>query len=167
MRTPAFIAALATLAIGGTAVAAPVTSVTFSPEFQTELTEDFGVREGEYLQESIEKSIRDALTRAGVSDAAALSIDVTVVSADPTRPTFQQLGDTPGLDYFGSVSVGGAELTAVIRGANGQVLGNVDHRYYAHSLTEISYASGTWSDARRSIRRFATKVADAYVANAR
>lgn len=162
MRKVAFAAAFAALTFAGAAAADPVTNVTFSPELQTELEETYGVREGEFLQDSIRRSIENALQRSGADLSRAATIDVTVIDADPSRPTFKELGDTPGLDYFHSIRVGGAELTAVIRDANGTVLSEVEHRRYAHTLNEVSFSHSTWGDARRAIRTFAEKVADAY-----
>jgi len=76
----------------------------------------------------------------------------------------QQLTGRPGLDAFRSISVGGAELRAVLRGAGGQVVAEVEHRRYTNSLRDLVGEPTTWTDARRSIGQFAEKVADAYVA---
>ena len=65
-----------------------------------------------------------------------------------------------------SISLGGAELHAVLRGADGVVIEEVTHRRYNYSLEEIGAAT-TWSEARRAIRQFADKVADAYAAHVR
>ncbi len=77
----------------------------------------------------------------------------------------QQLFDQPSLD-FQSVSIGGAELRAVVRGANGATT-EVTHRRYNHSLADLGGAATTWTEARRAIRQFAVKVADAYIATPR
>jgi hypothetical protein len=79
----------------------------------------------------------------------------------------QQLAAEPDLDYIRSFSIGGAELHAVLRDAEGNVLTEVDHRNYNQTLSEFhgSPPATTWSEARRAIRRFAEKVADAYVAH--
>lgn len=143
---------------------AQTTPISFSPEFQTALEEDFGVREGEILRVAVNDAITRELSRRGVS-ADSARIDVTIVDAEPNRPTMQQLSHRPGLD-MGSISIGGAELRAVIRGANGQTT-EVTHRRYNHSLADIAGAATTWTEARRSIRQFAVKVADAYVATGR
>ena len=60
--------------------------------------------------------------------------------------------------------IGGAELHAVIRDASGAVLTEVSHRGYNHSLDDLVGPPTTWTEAHRSIIRFADKVADAYVA---
>ena len=115
------------------------------------------------------KPSRASLTERGatLSEGAPVTVEISIVDADPNRPTMQQLADTPGLDAFRSISIGGAELHAVLRGADGQVLSEVTHRRYNHSLDDVIPPATTWTEARRAIRQFANKVADAYVANAR
>lgn len=166
MRFRFALLAAAAIAFAPAALAQPnITPVSFSPEFQTELVEELGTREGEFLSAAVTQAIRDELTRRGAGAGAPVTIEVSIVDADPNRPTMQQLMDTPGLD-FRSVSIGGAELQAVLRGADGQVLTEVSHRRYNHSLQDIGGAATTWTEARRAIRRFADKVADAYIAHA-
>ncbi|MEZ5958877.1 MAG: hypothetical protein R3C30_00425 [Hyphomonadaceae bacterium] len=160
MRIRYRLAAAAVLALA-TPAAAQSTPVSFSPEFQTALEEDYGVREGEVLRTAVTDAIARELSRRGVSNNG-VSIEVTIIDAEPNRPTMQQLFDRPSLD-FQSVSIGGAELRAVVRGANGATT-EVTHRRYNHSLADLSGAATTWTEARRSIRQFAVKVADAYVA---
>ena len=163
---PAF-CGLAALAFAQGAAAVTVSPVSFSAEFETALNEEIGVREGEVLRQDVERAVAAALTRRGVAvGSGGGTIEIVIVDADPNRPTLQQLSDEPALDYIRSMSIGGAELHAVIRGANGEVLAEVDHRNYNQSLDEFHGMppAGTWSEARRAIRRFASKVADAYVA---
>jgi hypothetical protein len=151
--------------------AEPVTlaPVSYSPEFQAALEEDLGQREGAYLSTAIEHAVSDALARRGatVGEGAPLLIETTIVDADPNRPTFEQLANTPGLDYMRSVSIGGAELHAVLRGADGRVLTEISHRRYNHSLEDLVGVPTTWTAARQAIRQFANKVADAYVEQSR
>jgi hypothetical protein len=164
---PAF-CGVAALAFVQSAAAVTLAPVTFSPEFQTALSEDIGVREGEYLAANVEDAVRNALARRGVDvGSAGGTIEIVIVDADPNRPTMQQLSNQPGLDAIRSFSIGGAELHAVLRGADGAVLTQVEHRGYNSSLAEFHGMppAAPWSEARRSIRRFAEKVADAYVAH--
>ena len=61
--------------------------------------------------------------------------------------------------------MGGAELRAILRGADGQVISEITHRRYNYSIEDAAMqAPTTWSEAQRAIRRFARRVADAYVA---
>lgn len=163
MRIRYFLASAAVLAFAAPAWAQS-TPVSFSPEFQTSLEEDYGVREGEVLRTAVTDAISRELTRRGVS-ADMARIDVTIVDAEPNRPTMQQLFDRPSLD-FSSISIGGAELRATVRAANGATT-EVTHRRYNHSLDDIVGPATTWTEARRSIRQFAVKVADAYIATPR
>ncbi len=165
---PAF-CGLAALAFAQSAAAVTVAPISFSPEFESELNEDLGMREGDALRLDVERAVAAALASRGVaSDSGGGTIEIVIVDAEPNRPTLQQLSNEPGLDFIRSFSIGGAELRAVIRGANGDVLTEVEHRNYNQSLAEFNGMppAGTWSEARRAIRRFANKVADAYVAHA-
>lgn len=159
MRMVSLLAVAAALTITSTASAQTV-PVTFSPEFQTALEEEYGVREGEILREAVVSAIANELTRRGVS-IEGVTIEVTILDADPNRPTMQQLFETPGLDMR-SISIGGAELRAVVRSASGQVT-EVNHRRYNPSLEDVTAAATPWTEARRAIRQFAVKVADAHI----
>ena len=163
---PAFLG-FAAFALVQTASAAPVTlsPISFSPEFQVELDEELGAREGEYLRSAVTEAVSAALARRGASLGAGanLTIEISIVDADPNRPTMQQTSGRAGLDPMRSVSTGGAELRAVLRGAGGQVVAEVDHRRYDETLEDVFVPPTTWTSAERSIRQFARKVADAYV----
>lgn len=170
MRLVFALAGISALALAHTAAAAPVTlaPISFSAEFQSELEDEYGVREGDYLQQTVRDAVATELQRRGATleSAGALTIEIAIVGAEPNRPTMQQMSNTPGLDGFRSVSIGGAELRAILRDANGAVVSEVSHRRYNHSLADIGGATSTWTEANRAIRRFAVKVADAYEANA-
>lgn len=163
MRIRHLLAGAAILAFAAPAWAQS-TPVSFSPEFQTSLEEDFGVREGDVLRSAVTEAIARELAQRGIS-STGLSIDVTIVDAEPNRPTMQQLFDEPSLDSS-SISIGGAELRAVLRNASGQTT-EVTHRRYNHSLADLNGPATTWTEARRAIRQFAVKVADAYIATPR
>ena len=101
------LAALALLA--APAALAGEINVTFSPEFTEELNDEYGMREADYLIEEVQEDLTRELKKAGVDVAR---IDVTIIDARPSKPTFKQLGDEPGLDYGASRSTGGFRLTA-------------------------------------------------------
>lgn len=165
----AAVVALCALGFAPAAFAGPValTPVAYSEEFQTELNEHLGAREGEFLSGYVRDLVAEALAQHGgaLAESGPITIDITIVDADPNRPTMQQLHDQPGLDAIRSISIGGAELRAVLRGPDGQVLSEVTHRRYNYDIRD-AVGSGTWTEARRAIRQFATKVADAYAAHA-
>lgn len=167
MRLIPALSAIAALAFATAAAAQPVTAsqISFSPEFQTNVEEELGTREGEYLRASVADAVNAALIRHGVRNAGA--IDISILDADPNKPTMQQIADTPGLDYFYSSSLGSAELHATLRDANGAVIGEVSHRERDYDIDQYLGAASTWTTARHAINRFAEKIADAYVANGR
>ncbi len=166
MRLLPALCGLAALAVAQGAAAVTLAPISYSPEFESELHDELGVREGDILREDVEQAVNAALARRGVG-AGGGTIEIVIVDAAPNRPTLQQLSAQPGLDYIRSFSIGGAELRAVLRGQNGEVISEVEHRGYNSSLAEFHGfpPASTWSEARRSIRRFANKVADAYVAH--
>lgn len=166
MRTIAALLIGATaLSIAPAALAQPATTIAYSPEFQTTLQDDLGVREGEALQRYIHRAIDREFVRRGLASTAA-SVDITIVDADPNRPTMEQLGDTPGLDMLLSISIGGAELRGVVHRADGSTA-EVTHRRYDYAIDDVGLeAAGTWTSAERAIRQFAVKVADAYAEGA-
>jgi hypothetical protein len=147
----------------GAASAQTISPVSYTPEFQTALEDDYGAREGAYLQETLTRYVAEALERRGLN-GRDVSIELFIVDARPNRPTMQQTSRRPGLDPIRSISVGGAELRGVVRNASGAVIAEVEHRYFSSDLYLTSFTADTWGDARRSMRRFATKVADAVAA---
>ena len=169
--TFALASAAAALAFATAASAAPVTlaPVSFSPEFQSQLDDELGAREGVILTNAVNDAVERALIARGatIGAGAPLTVEISIIDADPNRPTMQQVMDTPGLDPAASVSIGGATLHAVLRGADGQVVSEVDHRRYNYSIQDLDGAPTTWTEARLAIRQFANKIADAYVAHAR
>jgi hypothetical protein len=147
------------LALVPAAYAGDVT-VTFSEEFAEKLEKELGEREGVKLSEMIVKDVTDAF--AGDLDQIG-AINVTIVDARANRPTFKELGDTPGLSMQ-SFSVGGASLTGDVLDAEGNVVSSLSYKYFEN---DIRFAQGraTWSDARRSFDRFADKLAKQYRAD--
>ena len=172
MRFVSALIALGAIGFASAAAAEPVslTPITFSNAFQTSLQRDLGVREGDMLRERVERAVSAALVRRGASlqSGAPITIDIEIVDANPNRPTFEQLSRPPYPSFMESSSIGGAELHATLRGADGQVLDEISHRQYNYSFDEFRYERPTtWSEANRAINGFAEKVADAYLAHAR
>ena len=171
MRLTSALASAAALAFAQLAYASPVTlaPISFSTEFQAQLDAELGAREGDVLQRAVVDAVSRELAERGatLSEGAPVTVEISIIDAAPNRPTMQQLVDTPGLDAINSVSIGGAELRAVLRSADGRTLSEVTHRRYNYNLADVSGAATTWTEARRAIRQFANKVADAYVANVR
>ena len=145
---------LATALILGLAPAAMAAeiNVTFAPEFAEKLSEDYGEKEGEYLAGQVRKDLERAIAKEGI-DAAR--IEVTILDAKPSRPTFKQAGDTPGLDVFRSVSVGGMKLEAVTYDASGAASEPFAYKWYENDIRQAGIT--TWQDARRASSRFASR----------
>jgi hypothetical protein len=141
------------------AVAAPVATaaeinVSYGEAFAEKLTEDYGEREGTYLSERVRTDLERALVKSGVDVAR---IDVTILDAKPSRPTFKQAGDEPGLDLHRSVSVGGMKLSAVAYDAAGNASEPFEYKWFETDITQAGLT--TWHDARRASSRFASRFA--------
>ncbi len=152
MRT--LFAALTAAALIPLAHAAEV-NVGFSDEFTEELTEEYGEREGDVLTKRIVTDLERALDKQGVDVAR---IDVTILDAKPNRPTMEQMSATPGLS-FQSISIGGMALEATAYDADGNELASKEYSWYENNIRDV-IGSSTWSDARRTSRRFATRFAE-------
>jgi hypothetical protein len=167
MRRFAIAAAFAAAAFASPALAAPVAvkPMAVDPALQETFEDDYGSREIAVLQKIVDEAVRRELVRVGatVADAAPVTVETTLVDVKPSRPTFQQAIDKPGLDTMRSISIGGAELKARLVGADGATLDEVTYEWFETDLL-FSAANTTWSDARRAIRQFAREVGEAYAA---
>ncbi len=160
----AFTAAIAFAAFAtASAVAAPISirPVSASPDFQEKIEDEYGARELEELSQTVEEALSRELEQAGaeIAQSASYAIEPTIEDAKPNRPTFKQLGDTPGLSMQ-SFGIGGAKLSArIVDMRTNEVVQTVTYAWYE---TDIRNAVGTatWSDARRAIWRFASNVAE-------
>jgi hypothetical protein len=152
MRT-LVIATAALIASGSAALAAPATvTVSVGPEMQKKV-DKYGARDVDQLTKRLKQTVERALARTGAYEDGR--VDVTLVDALPNRPTFKQLGDTPGLS-FESFGVGGAEIEAQAVSADGRAT-PVKFRW---SETDIRWMPmrWTWSDAENTFDRFARKL---------
>ncbi|MFN4226071.1 MAG: hypothetical protein ACK4HR_07110 [Hyphomonas sp.] len=149
------IMALLAAALAPVAQAAEI-SVSFSPDLAEKLADDYGLREGTYLSEQVKKDLERELGKSGVDVAR---VDVTILDAKPSRPTFKQAGDKPGLDMHRSVSLGGMKLKAVAYDAAGNAREPFEYKWYESDISQAGIT--TWHDARRASARFATRYAKA------
>jgi hypothetical protein len=143
------------LAISATgALAAPASvSVTVGPELQLKGEKTLGMRDVNDLAKSLQTDVEKRLARTGAYDGAR--IDLILVDAQPNRPTFKQLSDTPGLSMR-SFGIGGAKIEGRVVAADGAVT-PLRYDYYA---PDIRWAHGetTWSDAEQTFEQFAAKL---------
>jgi hypothetical protein len=157
-------AALAsTSALATTPVA--LTPVQIAPELQTKFETGYGLRDIAVLQNAVGAALVRELANAGASvgdGAAPLTVQAILVDVKPSRPTFDQAIRQPNLDTAHTVSLGGAELHARLLDAAGKPVGDeIAYRCY-ETATAPPDAKSTWSDARRAIGGFATRVGSAY-----
>ncbi|MEO0549733.1 MAG: hypothetical protein AAFZ91_07420 [Pseudomonadota bacterium] len=131
-------------------------NVTFSEDFNEALEEELGEREGDILSSEIVEDLNRAFERVGVSPT---KVSVTIINAKPNRPTFEQLGDRPGLDASRSIAVGGMKLQATAFDAAGNELTELEYGWFESDIRQ-SVGTTTWSDARRASNRFARKFAE-------
>jgi hypothetical protein len=144
-----------------------VSSASLSAALQGALHDRYGVAEGPVLQAAVAESLGRELKAAGATpdDSAALRIEVAIEDAVPTHPTRHQMDMNPSLDPLRSVSLGGARLRAVLRGADGKEVDHVDYDHYAVAFDQVSPSGDAWADARVSIQRFAAQVAESWRRN--
>ena len=149
----------ASLMMSGAAFAdEPVTiaPISFGEELM-EKADEYGERELTRLARYMERQLDNRLDGLEMADGTLL--EVTIVDADPNRPTMEQMRDTPGLSMR-SISLGGAELEAVLVGADGEILERFEYSRRSHNINDVIGAS-TWSDARRTMQGFARQIGEA------
>lgn len=153
MRT-LVIATAALLASAGAAAAAPASvSVAIGPELQAKAARTLGVREVNDLAKDLRNTVQRQLNRTSAYDGARIELELT--DAQPNRPTFKQLGDSPGLSYE-SFGLGGARIEGSAIAPDGHVT-PLSYKYYE---SDIRWArrGGTWADAEWTFDRFAQKL---------
>ena len=149
------LSAAALLASATASLAAPASvTVGVAPELQKKFDKTYGAREAERLTADLQASVEKTLTRAGAHDGAR--IELTLTDVKPNRPTFKQLGDTPGLSMQ-SYGVGGAAIKGRIVAADGTET-PLSYRWYETDIRQTSY-NWVWSDAEWTFDRFARRLA--------
>ena len=119
----------------------------------------YGEKDLNRLTARLEKHLNEQLTKRGVivDENASTVLRVVLTDARNNRPTFAQLSKEPGLS-FDSFGNGGAEIEAELIRAGGPALGEMSYQWYENDIRDARYG-GTWSDANRTIDRFAKKAA--------
>lgn len=158
MRTLA-LAAAAALTLAPTAFAAPppsvsAVSVTIGPELQAKAEQTYGVRDVQRLADELQREVEQELARTGGLGGGG-RLELVLVDARPNRPTFKQLGDTPGLSAQ-SFGVGGATIEGRVISADGAVT-PIHYHWYESDIRQAAFGS-TWSDAEWTIDRFASRL---------
>ena len=155
MRRIVALSAAALLASVAPALAAPVSvCVPVGPELQKKFGKTYGVREAERLTVDQRESVEAALAKSGAHDGARIELVLTDVK--PNRPTFKQMGDTPGLSMQ-SFGVGGAAIEGRIVAEDGQEQ-PVRYSWYETDIRQ-AYGNWIWHDAEWTFGRFASRLA--------
>lgn len=157
MRRLALFAPLAAVAALASAAAAQPASVniTVGPNLEREVAK-LGDREVNQQIDALRNAVTRTLGQRGALEDAR--IDLVLTDLKPNRPTFQQLGDQPGLDALRSISIGGAAIEGQITTADGQVL-PVKFSRFSHNLQDVRGYT-TWQDASTAFNRFANNLAE-------
>ncbi len=151
----------AVITFGWSSAAAEPGQVTPSEAFQEKLTEEYGQREWDRLSAKLQSRIDIAFEDRGLSDVHYdVHYKVVIVDATPNHPTWKQASDTPGLDMFRSVSLGGAVIEGTSFDANGNELAKERYSRKDHDL-QFARTGSTWSGATRAMTSFSKKFADA------
>jgi hypothetical protein len=154
LRTVTALFSLAALAAPAFA-AGPVSiaPISFGEELLDKM-DDYGERDvnrlADYLRDGLERELGGHLGDGGDT------LQVTIVDADPNRPTANQMAH--GL-HSSSISIGGAEIEARLVSSTGEVLETYEYAWHSHSIGDV-VGYGRWTDARRAINRFASSVGD-------
>jgi hypothetical protein len=129
-----------------------------------EKTAEYGERDIERLltrvRSRLERELRAVDRLAEPAEAGAL-LHVVLEDARPNRPTPQQMSSGPRALDIRSFSIGGADLKAVLV-ADSDGLARFDYSWETPTASDSRYAV-TWTDADRTIGRFAARVAAALV----
>jgi hypothetical protein len=145
------LAALAAPALAAGPVS--IAPISFGEELLDKMDE-YGERDinrlANYLRGDLERELHGHLGNGGDT------LQVTIVDADPNRPTSNQMAH--GL-HASSISIGGAEIEAQLVSSTGEVLETFEYAWHSHSISDV-VGYGRWTDARRAFGRFASSVGD-------
>ncbi|HWA61346.1 MAG TPA: hypothetical protein VG939_08220 [Caulobacteraceae bacterium] len=143
----------AALAVAGAAAAQPPANVTVAigPELQAKASL-YGQRDLDQLADELRHDVERALARSHQN----VQLKLVLADAKPNRPTFKQLGDTPGLSMQ-SFGVGGATIEGVATRPDGSTE-PVHYRWYESDIRQARHNS-TWGDAGWTFQQFADNVA--------
>lgn len=143
--------------------------------------DEYGDRDVEQLVQILRGDLQRELGRIGRladSGAADAVLNVVIEDAMPNRPTAQQeSGRTRPMDPRSarvtrsprpldprSVFIGGAEVSATLVDTGGSALGHFAYEWQTRPDISRSEYAVTWTDARRTFGRFASRLADAVAA---
>jgi hypothetical protein len=159
MRT--FLVAMGLVLASSSSLAAPARiQVSVSPKLQAEAVKSLGTADIDRLARHLEQRVAQELARTGVLDGA--SVELTLVAAVPTRPTFRQLSHKPGLSMQ-SFGLGGATIEGRAVAVDGTIT-PISYAWYESDIEQAPYRV-TWSDADTAVERFAHRLARGHSQN--
>jgi len=141
------------MTFASTASADPLqVTVTYDEKAQKKIEKTYGVREKAVIQDMVERSLRESL-----NDRVA-RVEVVIHDLTANRPTFKELGDTPGLSMQ-SFGIGGADVSGKAFDAAGNQIGQASYDWTGDILWADT--AWIWSDTDRTLSVFARKLAQA------
>jgi len=119
----------------------------------------YGDKEIVYLLEEMEEELREDFAKRGIalSDTAPTVLRVTIEKVRNNRPTIKQLSVDSSLS-FSSFSIGGAEITADLTSASGEILGKAEYEYYSSFNDRPTQFARIWGDTRLAFSKFSRKL---------
>lgn len=126
--------------------------------------DEYGEQEVAQLKDTLRADLERELGRIGrlaENGAAEAVLDVVLEDASPNRPTAKQQTASPQPLDSRSIFTGGARISAVLAGREGQALGRFAYAWQTSPDIRQSEYATTWTDARRTLQRFASRLAEA------
>lgn len=136
-----------------------IAPITFSAPLIDRLHNSLGDDEIPALQQLVSSAVNKSI--GSKACGKALRIHIQIEDAAPTHPTRWQMANDPSIDFLHSKSIGGADLTGRLLGADGQALATVKYRRYAPDIRTISVVADAWADTRLTVDQFASELAGA------
>lgn len=135
-------------------VAISQVTVKIGPELEKKARE-YGVRDVETLRQQLESETQKALGKKGRLNPNGGRLELVLADAVPNRPTFEQLGNKPGLSYE-SFAIGSARIEGQYVGPDGQT----SPIWFEDRAMDIQQSrhTDTWYDAYNAISRFAREL---------
>ena len=149
MRLAALISAAAMAFASAAAAQAPAVSVAIGPKLQDK-ADEYGQRELDFLARDLQAAVEK---RAA---GAPGRYELVIVDARPNRPTFEQLGDRPGLSAM-SFGVGGATVEGAYIAPDGSRV-PISYRWYESDIASARHET-TWGDAETAFNKLANRLA--------
>jgi hypothetical protein len=145
--------ALAATGAGHGAPIGPVSAIHVSvgPKLQARASV-YGQREVEFLQNDLECVVQQALEASNLTGPGGARLELTLVDATASLPTFKEMSDRPGLQLL-SPRLGGATLEGELVYPDGHAE-RVSYRWYESDFSQVAAAT-TWSDAQQTFDDFA------------